>query len=267
MRCVSYCTAKGYRLTELANSLKNDSFFTKFYRTVLHATHPDYPNADIFFFPQGCVIFWGFRTRDEIILLKKVDRFAEEPLEKFEMDSFSYNYSDETTIGAHERFNLDVIELESDSVSIKLAISYGLAQSIRLAAFEEKITKTIATNSNLAISLAKRGRISLGGRAISKRMGEIFIERSSVNLHSEYLEMPEYFWKYSNLENYYLMVEKYLDVPRRVNALNRKLDVLNDIFDMLNNQLQHRYASLLELIIIVLIAVEIFINLIYGKIL
>lgn len=265
MRCVSYCTAKTYHLIELSHSFKNDLFQIKFYRDVLHISHIDYPRADIFCFPQGCVVFWGLHTREELKLLKKIDRFADDPLEKPEMDSFSFCYSEETTIGAHDRFNLDIIELEANTTPIKLAISYGLAQSIRLAAFEETIKKTIEFNSSLAVKLAKKGRIALRGRAISKRMGEIFIERSSVNLNSEYLEMPEYFWKYSNLESYYLMVEKYLDVPRRVNALNRKLDVLHDIFEMLNDQLQHRYASILELIIIVLIMVEIFLTLFWGK--
>ena len=81
--------------------------------------------------------------------------------------------------------------------------------------------------------------------------------RSSVNLSSEYLDVPEYFWRYSNLESYYEMTEKFLDIPKRVAALNHKLDVAHEILEMLNSQLQHRYSSILEFVIILLIFIEI----------
>lgn len=261
MRCTSYCTAKNYDLAQLANWLRKNSYQVKFYREVLHITQTKQRRHDIFCFPQGCVVFWNLRAKDEQTFLQGLTPFSTAPLDKFEMDSFSFRPGEDTKMITHERFNVDIIQLDSNNLQTKLAVSYGLAQSVRLATVEESIKNNIATNSNLATELASTGKIKLRGKEISKRMGEIFIERSSVNLNSEYLEMPEYFWKYPSLELYYLMVEKYLDVPRRVNALNRKLDVLHDIIDMLNNQLQHRYSSILETIIIALIAVEIFMNL------
>lgn len=57
------------------------------------------------------------------------------------------------------------------------------------------------------------------------------------------------------------MVKKFLDIPSRVMALNQKLDVLQELLDILNSQVQHRHSSLLESIIILLIAVEIIISL------
>ena len=53
------------------------------------------------------------------------------------------------------------------------------------------------------------------------------------------------------------MTEKFLDIPKRVAALNHKLDVAHEILEMLNSQLQHRYSSILEFIIISLIFIEI----------
>ncbi len=64
-------------------------------------------------------------------------------------------------------------------------------------------------NKDLPQEMAKTSKISLTRKIISKRMGEIFLERASVNLNSEYLDMPEYFWKYQSLEDYYIMTEKF----------------------------------------------------------
>jgi uncharacterized Rmd1/YagE family protein len=46
-----------------------------------------------------------------------------------------------------------------------------------------------------------------------------------------------------------------------VSSLNQKLDVLQELLDILNSQVQHRHSSLLEMIIIILIAIEIGISL------
>lgn len=261
MRCVSYCIAKELQANAIAAVLKPQANYqTKFYRNVLHIAVLD-GAGDIFCFPQGCIVFWGLHRRQEQELIELLRTFSNFPLEKFEMDSFSFHMGAETQIYTHQRFNVAVIELGAANVPAKLAISYGLAQSIKLAAYEDAIEKTVNANKSISEQLSVQGKISLSRRAILRRMGEIFVERSYVNLSSEYLEVPEYFWQYANLETYYVLVEKYLDVPRRVAALNRKLDVLHEIFDMLNNQLQHRHSSMLEMIIIGLIVFEIILSL------
>ena len=57
------------------------------------------------------------------------------------------------------------------------------------------------------------------------------------------------------------MIKKFLDIQSRVMALNQKLDVLQELLHILNSQVQHRHSSLLESIIIILIAVEIIMSL------
>ena len=179
------------------------------------------------------------------------------------MDHFCFRFGEETSIDAHERFKLDVITLDSDNPQIKLAISYGLAQSIKLEAFEDAIQETIKKNNYLPEEIANRGVISLSRRSIFKRIGEIFLARSSINLSIEYLDAPEFFWRNPNLEPFYVMTKKFLDIPSRVMALNQKLDVLQELLDILDSQLQHRHSSLLEMIIILLILIEIAISLLH----
>ncbi len=264
MRCLSFCTAVSYRLPLLAEFFRTQHYATKFFRNVLHVTR-SCSKSHIFFFNHGCFVTWGSSKAQEAILLEQVKLFALDPLERIEQDRFIYIMGKKTRIFAHPRFNVDVISIaeeEEDNVPLKLAISYGLAQSVKLEAYEESIQKTIYANSHIPRELARSGKISLSRKAISKRIGEIFIERSSVNLSSEYLDVPEYFWRYPNMESYYVMIEKFLDIPVRVAALNHKLDVLHEILDMLSNQLQHRHSSILEFVIISLIFIEIMIQLV-----
>ncbi len=260
MRCAAYCIAESLNLNAIFAFLKQQNYVVKLYRGVLYAAHPE-SKAELFFFKLGSFVSWGLARVQELAMLKQLKSFMINPIENIEIDYFMYAYGDRTTLRTHHRFNVDVITLEDDDLEIKLAISYGLAQSVKLESYEESVQKTIRDNSNLPHELASKGKISLSGKAISQRIGEIYLERSSVNLNSEYLDMPEYFWQFPRLENYYVMTEKFLDITRRVNSLNQRLDVLHGLLDMLNSQLQHQHSSMLEVIIIVLLLIEIVLGL------
>lgn len=89
MRCVSFCTAKNYGLGELFNHFKTQKIVTKTYRNVLHAAFPD-KKADIFFFSHGCFVSWNLSRIQEQALLEQIKPFSFEPLDKIEVDYFSF---------------------------------------------------------------------------------------------------------------------------------------------------------------------------------
>lgn len=259
-RCIAICSAESYDLLALANYFKSRNYATRLSRDVLHIHKLD-EEGDVFFFSHGSFVCWGFDKTVESRLLKDVGDFSSAVLKSIEVDNYFYAPGDETLIETQENSRIDLITLESDDPNIKLALSYGLSQSIKLESFEEQIKGVIKKNQSLPSELARRGKISLSRRALLKRMGEIFIARSSINLKVEYLDMPEYFWRNPNLEQYYVQVSKFLDLESRVAALNQQLDVLQELLDILNNQIMHIHSSILEGVIIILIFVEILISL------
>jgi uncharacterized Rmd1/YagE family protein len=259
-RCVSFCTADSYNLQGLAEFFREKGYLTRLLRDVLHVSHVDNP-GDLFFFSHGCLVSWGYQKAFEDKVQEYVKSFAINPLVTTEIDYFYYQIGEKTDLDTHESLRLDIITLEEDDSQIKLAFSYGLSQSIKLESFEEAIQDAIKKNSSLPQELAKKGKIPLSRKAILQRMGEIFITRSSINLNIEYLDVPEFFWKNPNLEDYYITVSKFLDISSRVSALNQRLDVLQELLDILNTQVMHIHSSWLEAIIILLIFVEILISL------
>lgn len=259
-RCVAFCTAGSYDLLGINNYFRKRGYQTRLLRDVLHLHHLK-KSGDIYFFNHGCFVAWELKKKSEERLIDEIKPYSLQPLSVNEVDYFHYHLGNETNIDVHEKSQLDIITLGSHDPMIKLAMSYGLAQSIKLEAFEEAIKIAIHANKHLPDEIATRGEISLSRRAIFKRIGEIFIARSSINLNIEYLDVPEFFWRYPTLEPYYIMTKQYLDIPSRVMALNQKLDVLQELLDILNSQVQHRHSTLLESIIILLIMLEIIISL------
>lgn len=252
MRCTGYCTASSYDIPRLQQELQKVSS-VQLYRDVIHAQFRDDKRVkgDVFYFSYGVVILWGFPQQEEQELLRAIKDFEKEPLHKPEIDEFTFVY------GENVKIEEDEIVLQNKSPLTKLACSYGIAQSVKLAIFEEMIQKTIEHTKYLPSSLAKQGKIALSRKEISRKMGEIFIERNFINLHSEILDTPEFFWDHPELEPLYRRTSHYLDVTKRVELLNKRLAIVHELFEVLSSELNHQHSSRLEMAIIGLIIIEV----------
>jgi uncharacterized Rmd1/YagE family protein len=197
------------------------------------------------------VVFWGFSEEEEKRQLNFLKPFEKESLSKTEFERMSFSYGEKMYI--HD----DEITLPNADSLTKLSISFGLAQSVKLTIFEEAIQKTIDQTNRLPKDLAKRGRIALSRKSISKMMGEIFLERNFVNLHAEIIDTPELFWEKPELEPLYQETVHYLEINKRVELLNKRLNILHELFEILSNQLNQRHSFRLEIIIILLIFIEV----------
>jgi uncharacterized Rmd1/YagE family protein len=59
----------------------------------------------------------------------------------------------------------------------------------------------------------------------------------------------------------------YLELGKRVDLLNKRLDIMKELFDMLNDQLENFHAHKLEWIIIWLIVFEVVVMVIWNMLL
>lgn len=251
MRCTSYCTASSYDIPRLFQKLQKEAQ-AHLYRDVIHVEiKEDKKSKDLFYFSYGTIVCWGFSEEEEQKILASLKEFEREPLVKPEIDEFTFIY------GEGMKIEEDEIILHNASVLTKLAISHGVAQSVKLTIFEETIQKTIEHTKKLPQDLVKKGKISLSRKEISQKMGEIFTERNFINLHSEILDTPEFFWNHPELEPFYRRTAHYLDVNKRVEVLNKRLTVVHELFEILTSELNHQHSSRLEMTIIGLIVIEV----------
>lgn len=252
MRCTGYCTAAGYDILRLFHFLQVTGT-SQLYRDVIHSQPKDDKGVkrDIFYYAYGVVVFWGFSENEEREILNHLKKFEREPLLKGELDEFSFSYGDKM------RIEEDVIVLHKKDVMVKLALSYAIGQSIKLTVFEEAIGRTVESCKQLPKDLALKGKISLSRRQTSQKMGELFLERNYINLHTEILDTPEFFWEHSELETFYRRMIHYLDVNKRVELLNRRLNLMHELFEILGDELNHQKTSRLEVTIIILIVIEV----------
>lgn len=227
-------------------------YLTSIHRQVIHVEVPtSNGKGNIFYFPYGCIVMWGLTEQEEKGYLNELKSYETGRLEHVETDIFTF------IIGESSKIHKDEIVLPDMEMLTLLAISHGLGQSVKLAAFETAIQKTFNSTKYIPEDLAKWGRIPLSRREIRRKMGELFMERASVNLHFDVLDTPEFFWEHPELEHLYKMIANYLDIVSRVEVLNLRLDVVHELFGVLNNELNHQHSSRLEWTIIWLIVIEV----------
>lgn len=260
MECLTYCIANTIDLTKLDlyfkslapdyNSLKSRDVVRV---TVNHLSNP----YILFIFKNGTVVSWGIKRHRIQAYLKIITTYAEKLHPFVVHDEFSYSFSDKTTIQPHGFFDVDCLSLEEDTEELKLSLSYGFSQSVKLQYFEMVVESLIEKYNPLIQRLSSKGHMPLTRKQVRKIIGEILGSKSEMNLISNFMYHPKYFWRHPSLEVHYSLLERFLHIQRRVNALNHRLDTLNEIFDMFNHYMENRHAQILEIIIIVLIAIEI----------
>lgn len=147
----------------------------------------------VFSFPYGCLVFWGFTKTEEVQFIEGIKEFAVEPVSKDELeesyDDLNFVYGDHWRIGNYE------IMLQTPDPEEKLSLSFAMAQSAKLFVFEDRVDVTISDTKHIPLALAETGKIDISRTEISKLTGKVFIERNDINLHSETLDTPEFFWE------------------------------------------------------------------------
>jgi uncharacterized Rmd1/YagE family protein len=208
------------------------------------------PTGEYWIFDYGIVVFWGIKEDERQALINQITS-TDINSQTITVEHFRFEFSNELKI------TKDTIYLPNEHHLTRLAISHALAQSTKLIEYENQAQNSIIEYAHLPQALAKTGRISLSRKEIAKIRGKLFSTKSDIILHYGLLDTPEFFWEYPEYEPIYTSLSRYLDIHPRVELLSKKLETIHELFQMLADEQKHQHSSILEWIIIILIAIEI----------
>ena len=206
-------------------------------------------------FPYGVIVSWGASYDTLMFLLDFVKEFQIRNIEPPIVEESAYS------VGEDFNIHFDKLSIKDREHANLCSISHALAQNVKLMEFERKIQESIEANDFIPRQLTQNGSIPLGKKEISKKIGELFLVKSQINLQYDLLDTPAFFWDYPEYEHFYLRMTKYLDINSRLEVLNKRVEVLQELLNMLSHEQNHRYSSILEWIIIGLILFEIVLTL------
>lgn len=252
--CKSYATASSYDFGKLYEMLSEHGK-AELKKDAIHFVKAE---REAFFFSFGAVVFWGFSYDEISEMLEKLESVSEQVLLKAERteDEFDYEESNAGSV----KIRQDQIFLSAEDELSKISLSYAIAQSVKLSVFENIVFDMIEKTSEIPKTLAKTGSTKLSRANISRLRGELFLTQSSINLSFDLLDVPDFFWEYPEAEPIYQKMAQYLEVTPRIEVMNKKLEVIHNLFGVLAEEQNHKHSATLEWIIIILIVIEVFIT-------
>lgn len=211
------------------------------------------PVGEIWLFEYGVLVGWDLEEHDRQQFCYEINSIIEGVESRPVLEQYAYSIDIARPFNIHH----DSLDIPNDEPLTRLGLSHAFAQSAKLSFFEEKALQLIQENAFISKQLAETGKVSLNRRDLAKLRGVLFDTSSDITLHFNLLDTPEFFWDYPELEADYLRVAKYLDLQPRIEIMNKKLETIQRLLDMLAEQQYHKHSAFLEWIIIILIAVDI----------
>jgi uncharacterized Rmd1/YagE family protein len=210
--CVAYCTAEKYDFDQLLKGLQKDRVPAVYFAEVIHvslarsidATFPMKvseglaDDGEVFFFTDGCVVFWGVNQVD-------VDKVLHWLL-PYETGSYSRQVAmDEYSEMVYFRYGKDAGLLPSGELVIsignqnwartqtleKIAFSYGMQRSVKVGVMEAQADALIESLKHIPDILMEKRALKMDQRTVMKVMGRLLSLRGLINLHLPLGETPE----------------------------------------------------------------------------
>ncbi|KOS23356.1 Sporulation protein RMD8 [Escovopsis weberi] len=222
--------------------------------------------AEMFVFSYGVVVFWNFTEHQEKDILADLT-FADaegqinllaRPLDQGDIETEEFHFEYSSDVRRPRIFNDMITLLPRSDHMIKLTISHAIAQSTKLCFFEEKMSETMLDAQHVPKTLALTGELGMTRTEIVRIMGRLFTSRVEINLSSNILDVPNFFWDSEpTLHPLYQAIREYLEIDPRIKVLNERCRVFLDLAEILSDSDADVKMSSITWIIIFLIILSI----------
>ncbi|KAF8783070.1 Required for meiotic nuclear division protein like [Argiope bruennichi] len=265
-KVVAYSSAEEYDMTRLVKELEKQGLY-QILELPEEVEDVIYVNAkykveeeprQIYFFSEGSVVFWNVPELEQQNVLRFLKPFETNPydpeLVSAENEHLDYLYSEKGAKFSKGRIHL---KSDSDNAYYMYTFSNGLALSVKLGMWEAALENYIDSMEWVTENMKKGEKISMSREQVFKKRGELFALRHVINLSSDLLDTPDFYWDRQELENLYQQICNHMNIAKRTKVMNERLSYCSELIDLLGNHMNDKHHVRLEWMIIILIMVEV----------
>lgn len=267
----AFATAGEYDLERLLAALKDQNLYEpkQFLSSGDNDTDPDVlhvtakykvgnESRDLYFFREGTVVLWNCTDLENSNILRFLRQFEQDPYDEStvleESESMLYNTSDSV---ARLKNNSFYVSKEDDTGLEKYTFSNAMSLSVKLGIWEASLERYIESMAFVTEDLKKGNSIKISRPEMLRKTGELFALRHLINLSSDLLDVPDFYWDREQLEHLYQQTCSYFSINRRTRVMNEKLNHCVELADLISSNLNDEHHVRLEWMIIILIMVEV----------
>lgn len=200
----------------------------------------------------GAVAFWNYnQQRDQALLKRIVDQTSAETDPR---TSDSIRVDPEA---GHDEATFEEIRLCDASAERIFIVLFCICQSAALERVELEFDRILEELEPIIKELRHQGNIKAGSKQLLKTVGFSMDMQSEVMSGLSLLDRPGETWESEALDRLYDKLFDYFDVATRRSALYRKIDFIENTCSVIMGVIDSRTSTMLEIVIIVLIAFEV----------
>lgn len=219
----------------------------------------------IFFFREGSVVFWNTPELECISVLDFLKKYQLGPyhrtlvLAEREVMAYSYVNANKNSGLDNNRFCVSSgtgrskVKVNLD----KFTLSNAMSLSVKLGIWEASLNYYIGSVEYVVEDLKNGKSLRISRKEVTQKTGELFALRHSINLSSDLLDIPDFYWENEELETLYLQLCSHFSISRRTRVMNEKLNHCMELVELLTSHLSDRHHVRLEWMIIILIMIEV----------
>ncbi len=252
----SFVFAHSLNMMELAQSLSASQSSIDPWASLSAKVGTD---GHIFIFNYGSVVFWNVPAEDQSEHLNRLLGLDAVPNLK---PKFSDTFTVVERAGpALVEFNRLIIDhLNPDRMEV---IASTLAQSTSMEYYESLVEASWNQVDALLVQLKNRGTLSMMPTPINKQIAESLSLRSTVVRVLHLLDNPDLIWEDRVMDEIYGDLRAMFDLPERFQALEYKLQLIQQTLSVVVETIRDRRLYWLELAIVFLILFEIVITFVH----
>jgi len=185
-------------------------------------------------------------------------------LKKFMSASFKKWYEDEyaLVVGAEKNeVTFDEVRITEFSLTKLTMVATVLAQSVAIEHVEDLAERVMRQIAQINLGIEQSGKLQVSAKTLTRTLATTGLITQRILSGLALLDKPDVLWEEAELETLFAHMRKMYELEDRFKTLQFKLASVEDDTGTLLGILQERRAGRLELVIIILIAVEILIYL------
>lgn len=202
-------------------------------------------------FGYGTIVFIGAAATEEEAILQKLADRIEDPIDT------AVSVVTEIEIGAGTKVAGNLITVRDTSQSSLVAIADALAKNVALAFEEEEVRKLLKALEPFAGDLADSGRLPLNRRRMLRTVGQVFRAHRRLLERVEVEERPELAPDHGEPGHLSERLAEAYHLKKRARSVSSKLDVIEVMTGGLTELINAQRENRVELLIVLLIAIEI----------
>jgi uncharacterized Rmd1/YagE family protein len=210
-------------------------------------------DGSVTLFRYGVVVMIGLTPDEEEDVLKSLRPRLIRPVQPAEEESVMIDLVPDKDEQIMPGGPIALKAITPDSL---IVIADALSKSVVLAHDERQVAAVFDLVEPFARQLAEKGRASAGRGPIFKQIGHALLVQQRVAGRVAVTDKPDVLWDRPSLERLYGRLEDEYELKERTDALFRKLSVISETAQVLTDILDTKRSFRLEMIIVVLIAVE-----------